>query len=311
MILKLQSNFSLRSWLFLLLLLVANSTAGKPITQGTIQILRGNTYQINVGQNNVVVINTNDGLVLIDGGKKSQAPAMQTILKQQFPNKSNSLLINTHCHTEQTGLNEFFGKKNLPIIAHINAKQWLEQKHYDVWNNKIIDPLPSYAIPTKTFFKNHEITQGNIEIYLGYLPLAHTDNDIYVHIKNDNVIAIGGLINTNQWPVIDWWSAGWFGGLLDGLETILAIADDETIIVPAHGPAISKQILQQEYDMYVVLFDRILSLLKQSKSPTEAVTANPTKGYHPQWPNKDEFVESAFRSFYGHLRGEKRMGLMP
>ncbi len=41
---------------------------------------------------------------------------------------------------------------------------------------------------------------------------------------------------TTAWPIIDWWTGGWTGGMLDGFEQLLEIANDRTRIVPASGP---------------------------------------------------------------------------
>ena len=275
------------------------------------QHLNGNCYLVNVAGNNVIIADYAEGLVFVDGGEDVYANGSLSFIEQQFANKPINALFNTHWHKEQTGLNQLLGKRGTPIIAHHNTKHWLATRQYNVWLNTTIEPVSITALPTETFYDQFDLSLGNKNIVAGYLPLAHTDSDIYVYFPDDNVLAVGGVISTNRWPEIDWWSAGWFGGMLDGLETLLAIADDNTVIVPTHGKPISKKELQQQYDMYVVLFDRILTLLKASHSPAEAVAAKPTADFHPEWNNADAFVESAFRSFYGHLRGEKRMGLMP
>ena len=273
--------------------------------------LTGNVTLVKVGDNNVVIANFDDELVIVDGGKPTNASALQNFIQHLFNNKSILALFNTHWHQEQVGLNYLLGKQGVRIIAHKNTQHWLSTSQYNVWKNIKLNPLSTSAQPTQTFYETTQVTINGKTIDAGYLPLAHTDSDIYIHFKDDNIIAVGGLISNDHWPEIDWWSAGWFGGMLDGLETILALSNDKTIIVPAHGMPMSKKELQQEYDMYVVLFERVLTQLKQSKSPAEAVAENPTKGFHPNWTNADAFVENAFRSLYGHLRGEKRMGLMP
>jgi glyoxylase-like metal-dependent hydrolase (beta-lactamase superfamily II) len=152
---------------------------------------------------------------------------------------------------------------------------------------------------------------GGAEIGYGHMLQAHTDGDIYVHFPAENVLVTGGAVTNDAWPVLDWGTGGYLGGTLDAFSIMLGIADDATLVVPGSGPLMTRAELQAQNDMYTEIYDRLATLLKDSMSPAEAVAARPTAGFKEEWGSPDLFVELAFRSFFGHLRGNPRLGPMP
>jgi hypothetical protein len=55
----------------------------------------------------------------------------------------------------------------------------------------------------------------------------------------------------------------------------------------------------------------MVALLRQSRSAEEVVIANPAVGLKPEWGDPSEFLDEGFRSFYGHLRDTRHVGVMP
>ena len=82
-----------------------------------------------------------------------------------------------------------------------------------------------------------------------YLLNAHTDGDICVFFPDENVLVTGGAVSNDGWPVIDWWTGGWIGGMLDAYDALLGLADDDTRIVPSRGPVMSLAELQAQREM--------------------------------------------------------------
>jgi glyoxylase-like metal-dependent hydrolase (beta-lactamase superfamily II) len=260
---------------------------------------------------NVLAARGADGVVLVDGGFAEEAPSVLASVAEAFPRAPIAALVDSHWRRNVTGLNETLGKRGVKIVAHENTKQWLAHEVFVRWENKTYEPLPEVALPTETFYADARLPFGDAEIELGHLLQAHTDGDVYVRFPAANVLATGGAITNDAWPLLDWWTGGYIGGLLDAFTTLLAIADDATIIAPGSGPVMTRAELQAQNDMYLEVFERLATLLKDSMSPAEAVAARPTQGFKEEWGDPDLFVELAFRSFYGHLRGNTRLGPMP
>src|SRR5262249_12931182 len=178
---------------------------------------------------NVVALNSPAGVVLVDGGTSEHSSALLQAVSGRV-----HTLFNTCWFPEQTGSNLTLGKAGATIIAHENTRLWMTTDITRPWEKRAFPPVPKEARPNKTFYDKGSITVGNEGIDFGYMLQAHTDGDIYVFFPKSNVLAIGGITSKNEWPLIDWWTGGWIGGLANALETLLKIGDAQTRIVTAH-----------------------------------------------------------------------------
>jgi glyoxylase-like metal-dependent hydrolase (beta-lactamase superfamily II) len=257
---------------------------------------------------NVIAARAADGVVMIDGGFAEESADVLASVKAAFGRAPVKALFNSNWRPNVTGLNETLGKQGVPIIAHQNTKQWVSHRITVRWENKTYDPLPVEARPTETFYDTWSMPSGGSTIDAGHMLQAYTDGDIYVHFPAANVLVGGTALTNDRWPVLDWWTGGYIGGLEDAFDTMLAIADDATVVVPGSGPLMTKADLQAQRDMYKEITDRLVVLLRDAMSAAEAVAAKPTRGFKEEWGNPDQFVDLAFHSFYGHLRGNPRLG---
>jgi len=251
---------------------------------------------------NCVAAAGSDSVVLIDGGSADWSDALLASVDEAFPSKSIGALFNTHWHSEQTGSNVALGSRGVPIIAHENTKLWLGTEVAVRWSNKKYPPLPAEGIPSKSFYDSGSIELAERTIDYRYLLNAHTDGDICVFLRDDNVLVTGGAVSNDGWPVIDWWTGGWIGGMLDAYDVMLGIANDDTRIVPSRGPVMSLAELNQQRDMYVTIFDRLQTMLRTSFGTDEVLAARPTAEFDAQWGDPQQFVTLAFQSLRGHIR---------
>ena len=208
-------------------------------------------------------------------------------------------LFNTHWHPEQTGLNEAIGKAGKTIIAHENTRLWLSTDITWSWNGQRFKRLPKVAQPNKTFYTTGQLDSG---IRYGYIPdAAHTDGDMYVHFPTQNVLVVGDAVSNQGWPVVDWQTGGWIGGIAGATQRLQTLANDQTRIVPGRGPVMSLAELKVQATMYATIYDRLTTLLNKGRGPSEAVAAKPTKEFDAQMGNPDEFVRRAFESLWAYL----------
>ena len=250
---------------------------------------------------NVVVAGERNGLVMIDGGAAEHSKALLKAIEKEFGGRPVQTLFNTHWHAEQTGSNLALAKKGATIVSHANTRLWLSTDVKWPWSDQVFQPLPVEALPTKIFYEHEEMPFGGSKIDYGYMLQAHTDGDIYIHFPEANVLVAGGAISSDNWPEIDWWTGGWMGGLVEAAETLLQVANDETRIVPANGPVMTKAGLAKQRDMYADLFVKFRTLLFSGLSPDEAVAKKPTGDYQPEWTNRDKFTRLAFESYWGYF----------
>ncbi len=107
----------------------------------------------------------------------------------------------------------------------------------------------------------------------------HTDGDMYVFFPEDNVLAVGDAVTGAGWPSIDWWTGGWIGGLVGGIDMLFYVANEDTRIVPARGPVLTHADLRKQYDMYGVIWERLVKTLYGGGGPKEALAAKPTQEF--------------------------------
>ncbi len=251
------------------------------------------------GEANVVALTGANGVLLVDGGSASGSDALMKAVANLPGSGPVHTIFNTHWHPEQTGSNERLGKAGATIIAHENTRLWLTTDVTWTWNGQRFERLPKIAQPNKTFYTTGKLDSG---IRYGYIPdAAHTDGDLYVYFPEQNVLAVGDIVTGQGWPVVDWATGGWIGGIVGGIQRLLTLANEKTRIVPSRGPVLSLVDLKMQSEMYATIYDRLTQLLNKGRGPSEAVAAQPTKEFDAQMGNSDEFVRRAFESLWAYL----------
>ena len=255
---------------------------------------------ISGGGGNVLALRGPDGLLLVDGGVATRsAQVLAAALKATGTRKLHTL-FNTHWHPEQTGLNTQAGREGARIIAHENTRLWLTRRITTDWLPAGYGPLPAKALPNSSFYTRETLGFGDEAIDYGHLGQAHTDGDLFVHLRKANVLAAGGLVSSVGWPLVDWQTGGWIGGLVGGIDRLLKAADGNTRIIPADGPPITRAQLQAQRDLYFTVFDSLVKLLVKGLGPDEVVALRPAQAFEAQMGNSDVFVRTCFKSLWGH-----------
>jgi cyclase len=267
--------------------------------------LGDNLYLLTGAGANVIARTGADGVVLVDGGLARNADALAQAVAA-LPNGSGRIqtLFNTHWHPEQTGSNEKLGAAGATIIAQENTRLWLQQNITWPWNGQKFRKFPKIAQPNKTFYDKGTLDSG---IRYGYISdAAHTDGDLYVYFPQQNILAVGDAAYGQGWPVVDWWTGGWIGGIVGGLQRIQSVANKETKIVPAQGPVLSFADITVQLEMYGTIYDRLNQMINKGRGPSEGVEAKPAKEFEVKMGNPDEFIRRSFESLWAYLSPDAR-----
>lgn len=251
---------------------------------------------------NVIVVNSNEGLILVDGGHASWYPDLQKALTDNFPGQKVRALINTHWHPDQTGANVPLGEQGVEIIAHENTKLWLSTEVWQRWSDTTFPPLADAGLPKTTFFEDGSLQIGDTKVQYGYMREAHTDGDIWVYFEDADVLVTGGLVSNGRWPEIDWWTGGFIAGMLDGFVSLLTVPTASTTIVPAYGDIMTLDELRAQNQMYLTIFDHIHGSFIKSESLEEILSEKPTAAYDSKMGDPTRFLTLAFQSIQGHIR---------
>jgi glyoxylase-like metal-dependent hydrolase (beta-lactamase superfamily II) len=245
---------------------------------------------------NVVALSSGDGIVLVDSGSAALAGAV----RKSLAGARVRTLFNTHYHADQTGGNALFGAAGAEIHAHLITRQWLATDYYVPADDRWVKALPKVAWPTKTFREKGELKTGTETIEYGYLLEAHTRGDIYIFFRDSNVLAVGDVASPLRDPALDWYSGGWLGGRVDAMDDLLELAKDDTKIVPAYGPVMTRAQLQAERDMMSHLYDRTTDLTDHGRSAQDMLEDGVLKEVNREFKDPYKFLYDVCKGHWAH-----------
>jgi len=229
---------------------------------------------------NLGLLTGDDGVVLIDDGMPPLTDKLLAAIGE-LTKDPVEFLINTHVHGDHIGGNEVFGKRDATIVAHDNLRHRMETEGITVPNGHV--PAPEDALPVVTFSDSVTFHLNGREAFVFHVAQAHTDGDAVIHFREDNVIHTGDAMFNHLFPFVDLDSGGSVDGYIAAQKRILALADEQTKIIPGHGPLADKKDLQVAVDMLEDALSRVRVLVDADKSEEEILAANPLADYHDDW----------------------------
>ena len=280
----------------------AKATAGEPVLAFA-QNARitttdlGGAWLFQGAGGNVVALPGPEGALLVDGGRAANAEALLAAVRTATGASRIHTLINTHWHPDQTGANDAVGRAGGVIVAHEKTKLLLSNTVYNAIGIKErVAALPAAARPAKTVRLNGSIEFPGQQIDYGYMPAAHTDGDVYVHIPKLNLLVVGGVLSAEEWPLLDYKNGAWFGGRVRAAEALADLVRPDTRVVPAVGRMMTgKEVVRQRY-IYQKLFTTMIGYLNKGFGPEDAARENPLKEYEKEFGDATQFEYDALRS---------------
>lgn len=192
-------------------------------------------------------------------------------------------VINTHWHSDHTGGNAALGRAGATIVAHENVRKRLSSEQFIKAFGMQVPPTEPAGLPVITFAQGLGFHLNGEEIDIHHVPPAHTDGDAIVFFKTANVIHTGDVYFNGMYPFIDASSGGRIDGMIAGADKILALADDQTRIIPGHGALSDKSELEAYRAMLADVRARVGKLIEAGKSRDQVIAARPTQEYDAKW----------------------------
>jgi cyclase len=267
---------------------------------GGIRRLTDGLAVVDAGGTNVLAFATGEGLTLVDSGPTTSGDRLAGALKGLGANAKVQTLFNTHYHTDQTGNNEMFAAAGAKIVAHERTRQWMSSDYWVPAKERYEKARPKAARPTETFQTTGSLKAGAEQIDYGYLPLAHTNGDIYVFFRTSNVIAAGDAASPLRDPALDYFTGAWIGGRVDAMDIVIGVSNEETRIVPAYGPVMTRAEFKAERDVMEEVRARLWKQVREGDGPKEMLEAGVLKGLARTWKDPDKFLYDAAKGLWGH-----------
>jgi glyoxylase-like metal-dependent hydrolase (beta-lactamase superfamily II) len=265
----------------------------------TVRRLTDKIALIDAGGSNVVAFSA-DGGVLVDTGPPKTGDALVAALNGLASNRKVQTVFNTHYHFDHTGNNETLSAAGARIIAHDRTRQWMSTDYWLPDQERFERARPKAAWPTEVFFNTGSMEASGEHIDYGYLLMAHTSGDIYVHFKDSNVLAVGDVASPVNDPELDWITGAWIGGRVDAMDLLLKISNDQTKIVPGAGPVMTRAELKAERDMMEEVRSRLFKDVREGDSARDMLEAGVLKGLPRTWKDPYKFLYAAAKGLWAH-----------
>ncbi|MEO8306570.1 MAG: MBL fold metallo-hydrolase [Pseudomonadota bacterium] len=260
--------------------------------------LRGNLLVLFGYGSNVVVSIGPDATLLVDDEYAVLTEKMRATLKG-LPTPKVKLVINTHWHNDHTGGNESFARDGALIIAQENAaRRMRSDQTMSLYGRQAA--YPAIAWPRIEVQQSLRLHWNGDDIDLIHIEPAHTDGDLVVFFRKQNVLATGDLFVCDDYlpPYFDDLNGGSAQGMIAAADQLLAIADDHTIIVPGHGGLSDRNALLAYRQKFVAVRDQIRDAISRGLTEDAVVAQHPAEGFAKAGKGTDRWVRILYREYH-------------
>jgi cyclase len=289
--------------------------------------VRPNFFMIAGAGANIGVQVGDDGVVVVDAGSAARAPAVLAAITR-ITAKPIRYIIDTGPDADHVGGNEVLAKTGnqffpgtrgpgsrqdaVRSVAAILAAEGVARR-------MTAESAPG-GLPTESFHYARKSLYVNGEaIEVLHQPAAHTDSDVFVFFRRSDVVAVGDVIDTRYFPVIDTERGGSIDGEIAALNRLVDLAvpsvpivsrEAGTVVMPGHGRLYDQYDVIEYRDMLTIIRDRVRDLVNAGRSLEQVKAAAPAKGYagryglpraesrgndRGEWTT-EKFVEAVYRS---------------
>ncbi len=258
--------------------------------------LTDQVYMLEGSGGNIGLIIGEDGALLIDD---QFAPLAEKIKAKvaELNDGPIAYIANTHWHGDHTGSNEIFGSEGAKIIAHKNVRQRMSTEY--TRGDRVIPPSPQAALPVITYGEDLQLYFSGVELHAIHVDNAHTDGDAIIWMPKENVLHMGDCFFNKRYPFIDLNSGGSVNGAIDAVSAALLIVDDNTQIIPGHGPMANKADLETYLRMLKDLRTRVNALITMGNKWEDIDPDVVVEGYEEMaWAfiNAERIVQTFYNS---------------
>lgn len=242
------------------------------------EAIRAGLYLVTGRGGNIVASAGDDGVFLVDDQYAPLTGRIQAAL-DEITREPVRFVINTHWHGDHVGGNEHFAEAGAVIVAHENVRRRMSSDQFMAVMNRTVPASPSKALPVVTFAQGVTLHLNGDDVRVLHVARAHTDGDALVYFAGANVLHMGDVYFNGLYPFIDLGSGGGIHGIIAAVERGLELANEQTVVVPGHGPISNRAELAQYGEMLAAFRDRVAALKAEGKSLEEVVAAKPTADF--------------------------------
>lgn len=284
----------------------ATSAAPAPVDFSKVEIkateLGHNTWMLLGQGGNITLAVAGNGVIMVDGQfaplHDKIAAAIAAITKQPV-----RFLVNTHYHGDHTGGNAGFAADGVGIVSHENVRKRLAAGTTNGLTGAKTAPAVEAALPGKTYGKAMTLKLKGRAAQLRHAPHAHTDGDTFVWFADANVLSTGDIVSVGgRYPNIDFANGGHINGMVAAVDSYIKLSNEQTKVVPGHGPLLNKADLVEYRAMLATARERMAKLVAEGKSEEEVIAARPFADFDSKIGVNEQGSRNFIRVVYNSLK---------
>lgn len=241
-----------------------------------------NIYMLTGAGGNIGVSVGDEGVFMIDDQFAPLSEKIQAAIKK-ISDKPIKFLVNTHFHGDHAGGNAKFEASGAMIVAHDNVRKRLSEN----------EKTAGAGLPVITFSDDATFYMNGNDIFITHVHQAHTDGDALVYFVQSNVLHTGDTYfhGRFRFPYVDLNSGGSLAGDIEAAKKGLMIINNNTKIIPGHGPVATKADYQKYHDMLVGIHKNVSKAIKDGKTEEEiAAMESLTSDYYSDEVTAKDFI---------------------
>jgi cyclase len=262
-------------------------------------------YTAQLNDSNVTIIETQEGVVLIDTGQTPKDSHIVMAALKKLTSRPVRFIIHTEPHQDHTIGNFVFSPPGI-VIAHAGATA--SMKNAD--NPENLEKRMAVSPEMREAYKGYRLVTPNIEyrdkmtlnvgertLELYYLKNVHSEADTAIWLPKERIVFTAASVTVKRFG-----NHRPFVSIPDTLSAIKMMkALNPEVVVPGHGTPGTAKILDDMEKYYNLLLERVGAMAKQGKSLDE-IKKELRMPETADWEGKDRFpnnIEAAYRAIKG------------
>lgn len=276
------------------------SVASQAAVELRSEVIRPGITVISGAGGNVVVWSGVDGVVLVDSGVAEATLMLAETVARIAPGRVR-FVLNTNAHPDHTGGNEAFARGSATVIGHESLREPAGRDPATAVAGAAGTGAVVASRPMLTMTDSLALHLNGDRLDAVHVADAHTGADLVARWTEADVVALGDIYWSGQYPYIDVESGGSLAGTVAAIEAALARSTARTVVVPGHGPVSNRAELAGYRDMLVTVGRRVREAVEQGTGIEVLLASQPTAEFDARFDRpdhsvaRDEFVRSAYR----------------
>ena len=256
-----------------------------------------NLYVLFGAGGNIAVNLGEDGVFIVD----DQFPQLMPKILKAIGNLGGEgvdFAVTTHWHFDHAEGNLALGPAGTWLVAHENSREMMKEDHVinlvvTAYDQKA---YPESAWPDITYDDDMQFHLNGQTVDLWHFGPAHTTGDTAVYFRGSNAVHMGDVYNNAGYPFIDAGNGGTLEGVIEFCSQTLARINQDTVVIPGHGPITDYRALSNYVRMLSTIRGRMLDLIDEGATLEDVYAAKPTAEYDEKLGDNTGFINRAYMS---------------